>query len=239
MNNNRIAVILLSGGIDSATTAAVAKRDGYLLFALTFAYGQKHDIEIKFAKHLLLSLSIKNHIVIEIPSIIFSSSALLNKSKIEMPKNRDVLAMDDIPVTYVPARNILFLSYSIAYAESLGASDIFIGANSIDYSGYPDCRPEFFMAYENMANIGTKAGVMGKKFTIHTPLIDMKKSQIICLGKSLGIDYSLTHSCYDPDELGSSCGECDSCIIRKRGFLEAGFLDPTKYRKNTNVSFNK
>ncbi len=224
------AVILMSGGIDSSTTAAKAIRDGYDVHAITFSYGQKHRIEIEFANRILKFLKIKNHIIIEIPSDVFSSSALSSKSNIDIPKNRDISTLNEIPVTYVPARNILFLSYALAYAETIGSSDIFIGANSVDYSGYPDCRPEFLKAFEDMANIGTKTGIEGDAFTIHAPLISLKKSEIIKLGAGLELDYSLTHSCYDPYEDGLSCGRCDSCIIRKKGFIEAGVPDPTRYK---------
>ena len=229
-NSDKTAVILLSGGIDSATTAAYAMSKEYDLHAITFFYDQKHSIEIEFAKRIIDFLKIEKHITIEIPSVIFASSALSNVSEIDVPKDHETLNTDHIPVTYVPGRNILFLSYAISYAETIGSRDIFFGANSIDYSGYPDCRPEFIQAFENMANIGTKAGIMGDRFTIHTPLILLKKSDIIKLGHSLGLDYSVTHSCYDPYLDGSSCGRCDSCIIRKNGFRDAGIPDPTKYR---------
>ena len=229
-DRSKRAVALLSGGIDSVTTTAKASKDGFEIFAITFAYGQKNSFEIVSVKHISQYLKIKNHPVLEIPSKIFDSSALSAESEVAVPKNREI-SLNDIPVTYVPGRNILFLSFAIAYAESIGASDIFIGANSIDYSGYPDCRPEFLKAFEEMANIGTKAGVMGNKFTIHAPLILLKKSEIIRLGVSLGVDYSLTHSCYDPPEQGFACGECDSCLIRKSGFRDAGVPDPTNYKR--------
>lgn len=225
----RRAVILMSGGIDSSTTAAEAIKLGYELFPITFSYSQKHSTEIEFAKRMLEYLRIKNHLIVDIPSIIFSSSALSAKSEIEIPKNRNLRSMNDIPVTYVPGRNILFLSYATAYAESIGSRDIFIGANSIDYSGYPDCRYEFLQAYEDLVNIGTRSGVMGDRFTIHAPLLFLKKSEIIRLGVGLGIDFSITHSCYNPIQDDISCGECDSCLIRKNGFLEAGLVDPIKY----------
>jgi 7-cyano-7-deazaguanine synthase len=221
-------IILLSGGLDSATVAAIAIKEGFSLSAITFYYSQRHEIEIKFAEKLAEYFKMKNHVKISIPSEIFKT-ALNADSGIEIPKNREIKE-NEIPETYVPARNIIFLSYALAYAESTDAENIFIGANAVDYSGYPDCRPEFFKAFKRMADIGTKAGVEGRGFTIHTPLLNLRKHEIIKTGIELGIDYSLTHSCYDPDSKGLSCGECDSCILRRNGFLEAGIPDPTKYR---------
>jgi 7-cyano-7-deazaguanine synthase len=221
-------IILLSGGLDSATTAAIAIDMGYTLSALTFYYGQRHEIEIKFAERLADFFKIDNHVKASIPIEIFRS-ALIREWGIEVPKNRDIDA-DEIPETYVPARNILFLAYALAYGESSGAYDIFIGANAVDYSGYPDCRPEFFEAFKIMADKGTKAGAEGNGFTIHTPIIDMTKTDIIKEGTRLGVDYSLTHSCYDPSAEGFSCGSCDSCILRHQGFINAGVADPTRYR---------
>lgn len=221
-------IILLSGGLDSATSAAIAINRGYTLSAMTFIYEQRHKVEVSFAEKLADFFKIEQHIKIEIPAEIFRS-ALTPVSGISVPKNRDV-DTDEIPETYVPARNILFLSYALAYAESTGSEGIFIGANAVDYSGYPDCRPEFFDAYKKMADAGTKAGVEGRGIHIYTPLMTLKKHEIIKTGVALGVDYSLTHSCYDPYDDGSSCGSCDSCILRKRGFLEAGVPDPTKYR---------
>lgn len=222
-------VILLSGGLDSATVAAIAVNEGYSLSALTFFYSQRHEVEIKFAEKLAEFFKMDNHVKISIPSQIFRT-ALTSDSAIDVPKNREIQS-SHIPETYVPARNIIFLSYALAYAESAGAEHIFIGANAVDYSGYPDCRPEFFTAFKKMANIGTKAGVEGRGFNIHTPLMHLYKHEIIKLGSELGVDYSLTHSCYDPYADGSSCGECDSCYLRIKGFAEAGVPDPTKYRK--------
>ncbi len=229
------AVVLLSGGVDSATTAACAIKDGFAVYAVTFLYGQKHGSEIKFAERLCRFFRIPDHIKIEIPARIFSSSSLSVESGSPVPKNRiipsDSSFIEEIPSTYVPGRNILFLSFALSFAESIGARDIFIGANSVDYSGYPDCRPEFLKSFEAMANIGTKAGVEGDGFTVRAPLINLSKSEIIKLGISLGVDFSLTQSCYDPGNDGSSCGECDSCRIRKKGFQEAGVKDPTVYKK--------
>ena len=232
-NDYKKAVVLLSGGIDSATTAAFAIKQGYEIHAITFSYGQRHISEIRFAEKLCLFFKISAHIVIEIPTHIFSSSSLSSGSGIAVPKNRDISidVNNDIPSTYVPGRNILFLSYALSCAESIGSRDIFIGANAVDYSGYPDCRPEFLESFEAMANTGTKAGVTGDKFKIHAPLLTLKKSEIIRKGIELGVDYSLTQSCYDPGTDGSSCGECDSCQIRRKGFIEAGIADPTIYKK--------
>lgn len=221
------AVILLSGGIDSATTAAIALSRGFELHALIFSYGQRHRIEIESAKKLVAFFGIRSHTIIELPSGIFRSA--LTNSGSGVPKNREP-GDTRIPDTYVPARNIIFLSYALAFAESIGARHIFIGANAVDYSGYPDCRPEFFRAFQEMADRGTEAGVSGRGFIIETPLIDMTKAEIIQKGTSLGVDYSLTHSCYDPGPDGSACGACDSCLIRKKGFLGAGVPDPTRYR---------
>lgn len=226
---NKKGVILLSGGLDSATVAAIAVKEGFSLSALTFFYSQRHEIEIKFAERLAVYFKMDNHLKISIPAEIFKSALTVN-SGMEVPKNRDITG-SEIPDTYVPARNIIFLSYALAYAESIGAENIFIGANAVDYSGYPDCRPEFFTAFRKMANAGTKSGVEGRGFTIHTPLMHLYKHEIIKLGTELGMDYSLTHSCYDPSSDGSSCGECDSCVLRMKGFAEAGVQDPTIYRK--------
>ncbi len=224
------ALVLLSGGLDSATVTAIAVKEKRECAALTFSYGQRHTIEIASAKKLVEFFKIKNHIVIEIPTAVFQGSALLGQSGRDVPKNRDISKLDEIPETYVPARNILFLSYALACAESVGIGDIYIGVNALDYSGYPDCRPEFIAAYEKMANLGTRSGVEGRPFRINAPLINLKKYEIIRLGTDLGVDYSLTHSCYDPDMTGASCGECDSCLLRKQGFLQAGIPDPTRYR---------
>ncbi|MBN1531808.1 MAG: 7-cyano-7-deazaguanine synthase QueC [Spirochaetes bacterium] len=226
--NRTIGIVLLSGGLDSATVAAIARRDGYCLHGITFAYGQRHEIELQCARRLAEFFGIGDHIVIDIPSRIFSS-ALIRGSAMEVPKHREPLEERSIPATYVPARNTLFLAYALAYAESVSAGAIFIGANAVDFSGYPDCRPEFFSAFQTVADRGTRAGVDGDGIRIMTPIIDMKKSEIIMLGTQLGVDYSLTHSCYDPTAAGLACGACDSCILRRRGFMEAGVPDPTRY----------
>ena len=222
-------VILLSGGLDSATVASIAISQGFDLSALTFFYTQKNMIETKYAERLAEYLKIKDHKKISLPAEIFNT-ALISGSKIDVPKNRNI-TNDIIPETYVPARNIIFLSYALAYGESIGAADIFIGANEVDFSGYPDCRSEFFSAFKKMADIGTKIGVDGGGFTIHTPLINLHKHEIIKLGTEHGLDYSLTHSCYDPTIEGYSCGECDSCLIRIKGFRDAGIPDPTLYKE--------
>jgi 7-cyano-7-deazaguanine synthase len=222
------AVILLSGGIDSATTAAIAISRNFDLSALIFSYGQKHSVEVRHAKRLVEFFRITAHAVIDIPTGIFRSA--LTTAGRDIPKNRDT-GGGEIPDTYVPARNILFLSYALALAESIDARHIFIGATAVDYSGYPDCRPEFFQAFREMADRGTRAGVSGSGFIIETPLISMTKAEIIRTGARLGVDYSLTHSCYDPGPDESACGSCDSCIIRMKGFREAGIPDPTRYRK--------
>jgi 7-cyano-7-deazaguanine synthase len=224
------AVVLLSGGLDSATTLAVARSDGFQCHALTFAYGQRHKREIEAAKKVAESLDAAEHRIIEIDLAVFGSSALTDKA-IDVPKDRaDLDGSSLIPVTYVPARNTIFLSYALAWAEVLGAFDIFIGVNSTDYSGYPDCRAEFIAAFEKTANLATAAAVEGKgRYRIHTPIIEMTKAQIIKTGTKLGVDYSLTHSCYDPDNHGRSCGRCDSCRLRLKGFAEAGLKDPIKY----------
>ncbi len=224
------AVVLLSGGLDSATTLAIARSEGYCCYALTFNYGQRHKREVEAAKMIADSLCVVEHRVIEIDLTCFGGSALTDLA-IEVPKNRDNLGVAGrIPQTYVPARNTIFLSYALAWAEVLGAFDIFIGVNQTDYSGYPDCRAEFIAAFEKLANLATAAAVSGRgRCHIHTPIINMTKGQIILVGTKLGVDYSLTHSCYDPDQCGRSCGCCDSCRLRLKGFAEAGLKDPIKY----------
>jgi len=230
MKNDLKAVVLLSGGIDSATTLAIAENAGFDIYALSFRYGQRHAVELDAALRIAKRHNVARHLIVDIDLRQIGGSALT--ADINVPKNRDAEEMQkDIPVTYVPARNTIFLSYALAWAEVIGAADIFIGVNVLDYSGYPDCRPEYIAAYEKMANLATKAGVEGKqKLKIHTPLIRMSKSQIIKKGIELGVDYSLTHSCYDPSVSGDACGECDSCLLRLKGFMEAGFKDPVRYK---------
>ena len=224
------AVVLLSGGIDSATTLAIAIAEDYETYALSFDYGQRHRIETAAARRVADSLGAKEHRVAKIDMRIFGGSALTDH--IDVPKQRSQTEITHgIPVTYVPARNTLFLAYALAWAEVIPASDIFLGVNAIDYSGYPDCRPEFIEAFENVANLGTKAGVEGQCFQIHTPLIKFSKADIIRKAVELGVDLSLTHSCYDPTSEGLACGECDSCLLRLKGFREAGIKDPIRYAK--------
>ena len=228
MNSNNKAVVLLSGGIDSSTALAVARERGFELYALTIRYGQRHKIEIEAAGKIARALQVIRHEIVDIDLSIIGGSALTDD--IDVPKRRlKDSSNDDIPVTYVPARNTIMLSMALGWAESIGARHIFIGVNAVDYSGYPDCRPEFIAAFERLANLATRAGVEGREFKIEAPLIDMTKAEIISLGKSLGLDYGLTHSCYDPLPDGFACGICDSCIIRRRGFAEAGIPDPAKY----------
>lgn len=223
------AVVLTSGGLDSTTVAAVAKNEGYEIYCLSFNYGQRHKQELISAKRVADYFGAKDHLVIDIDLKVIGGSALT--ANIEVPKHREESEMSkDIPVTYVPARNTIFLSYALALAEVLKADDIFIGVNAIDYSGYPDCRPEYISAFERMANLATKVGVEGTThLKIHAPLQDLSKKGIIELGLRLGVDYSITHSCYDPTPDGKSCGECDSCLLRKHGFEQAGVPDPIEY----------
>ena len=222
------AVVLLSGGLDSATVLAIAKSEGYKLHALSFRYGQRHSVELEAAKRVAESADVAEHRIIDIDLRQFGGSALT--ADLDVPKHDSVEEMgDDIPITYVPARNTIFLSYALAWSEVLGSSDIFIGVNALDYSGYPDCRPEYIAAFEGMANLATKAGVEGVRLNIHTPLIQATKAETIQRGQALGVDYSQTISCYDASETGAACGRCDSCLLRKRGFEEAGVQDPTVY----------
>ncbi len=232
MKKNQLkAVVLLSGGVDSATTLAIARKMGFEIYALSFRYGQRHAVELKAAKRIAGMNQVVRHLIVDVDLQKIGGSALT--ADIDVPKNRKEATMKkNIPVTYVPARNTIFLSYALAWAEVIGANDIFIGVNVLDYSGYPDCRPEYIAAYQKMANLATKAGVQEKrKLQIHTPLIKMSKEQIIRKGLELGVDYSVTHSCYDPSPSGKACGECDSCLLRLKGFKEAGVTDPVKYFK--------
>jgi len=223
------AVVLLSGGLDSATTLAVARRDGRVCHAVTFDYGQRHRFELEAARRVAMLLGATSHRVVRLDPRAFAGSALTAEGP-AVPKDRDEGAMGgDIPVTYVPARNLVFLSVAMGVAESVGAGEIFIGANAVDYSGYPDCRPAFLEAFERAANLATKVGVEGEGVRVRAPLVDLTKAEIVRLGVELGVDYGLTHSCYDPDEAGRACGRCDACVLRRRGFEEAGAADPTVY----------
>lgn len=219
------AVILLSGGLDSATVLAIAKQQGFAPYALSFRYGQRHSVELSAAQRLAEAMQVQQHVIAEINLRAFGGSALT--ADIAVPKGRDTATMEQaIPITYVPARNTIFLSFALGWAEVLEARHIFLGVNALDYSGYPDCRPEFITAFETLANLATKAGVEGHKLQIHAPLLHMNKAEIIRTGLALGVDYSLTSSCYDPDERGKPCGQCDSCLLRAKGFAEAGVADP-------------
>jgi 7-cyano-7-deazaguanine synthase len=222
------AIVLLSGGLDSATTLAIARSQDYEAYALSFDYGQRHKRELDAAKKIARSLGAKKHLVVEIDNQIFAGSALTGD--VDVPKSRSDKEIETgIPVTYVPARNTIFLAHALAWAETILAGHIFIGANAIDYSGYPDCRPEFIALFETLANIATKAGVEGARLQIHAPLIKMSKADIVRKAVELDVDLSLTHSCYDPSPNGRACGQCDSCQLRQRGFREAGIKDPIRY----------
>ena len=227
--NGRSAIILLSGGLDSATCLAIAQKEGFApLYTMAFDYGQRHRHELAAAAKLATGSGVREHRVIHIDLRQFGGSALTSNA--DVPKDRDEAQMSaGVPITYVPARNTIFLSYALAWAEVLDASDVFIGVNAIDYSGYPDCRPEFIQAFERAANLGTK---FAGRFKIHAPLIRLTKAQIIQRGTALGVDYAQTHSCYDPDATGAACGHCDSCLLRKHGFEEAGITDPTRYQSH-------
>ena len=221
---------MLSGGLDSATTLAIAKARGFLVYALTFSYGQRHGIEVDAARRIAEKFRVAEHIVMSMDLRTFGGSALTGD--IPVPRDRDHQEIDNggIPATYVPARNTIFLAYALAWAEVLGANDIFIGVNAVDYSGYPDCRPEFVEAFQNMARLATRAGLEGDtRLTIHAPLIDWPKSEIVRRGLELGVDFGMTRSCYDPSESGAACGRCDACILRLRGFEQAGARDPIEY----------
>ena len=232
--NKKKAVVLLSGGLDSTTTLAIAQRAGFAVYALTFRYGQRHAHEIEAARRIAESAGVAEHVIVDFDLHRFGGSALTDD--IAVPKGRSLDEMRvGIPVTYVPARNTIFLSFALAWAETLGASDIFIGVNALDYSGYPDCRPEYIAAYQQMANLATKAGVEGmQRVTIHAPLIAMTKAEIIREGVALGIDYGQTITCYDPMPDGATCGQCDACLLRLKGFAEAGLTDPAPYRVGIN-----
>lgn len=232
----RRAVCLLSGGLDSSTCLAIARRDGYECYCLSFNYGQRHAIELQAAARLAKQLGASEHRIAKLDLRVFGGSALT--ADIDVPKHRGLEHMaSGIPVTYVPARNTIFLSFALAYAEVIGAADIFIGVNAIDYSGYPDCRPEFIRAFEGVANLATRAAVEGRtRVAIHTPLISMTKADIVRAAVALGVDLSLTHSCYDPGPGGTPCGSCDSCILRQKGFAEAGVNDPLMARQSVSPS---
>lgn len=220
------AVVLLSGGLDSTTTLAVMKRDGFTPHAMTFRYGQRHAREVEAARRIATAAAVAKHVVVDVDLRAFGGSALT--TDIAVPRDRE--AMEGVPITYVPARNTIFLSYALAWAEVLEARDIFLGVNAVDYSGYPDCRPEYIAAFERMANLGTRAGIEGRGVRIRAPLLQLSKAKIIALGLSLGVDYSITTSCYDPDDDGTACGHCDACLLRLKGFAETGRQDPIRYR---------
>ena len=229
------AVVLLSGGLDSTTVLAIAKDEGFIPYALSFRYGQRHETELAAAARVASAIGVAEHITAEVNLNVFGGSALT--AQIDVPKQRtDAEMSGGIPVTYVPARNTVFLSVALAWAEVLEADDIFVGVNALDYSGYPDCRPEYISAFEQMANLATKAAVEGRqRIQIHAPLIELSKAQIIERGLGLGVDYGITHSCYDPDDEGRACGSCDSCLLRLKGFREAGVPDPTTYQGHLEV----
>lgn len=226
----RPGIVLLSGGLDSATVVSIAKAQGYRPYALSFRYGQRHSGELEAARKVAEAAGVARHVIADIDLRVFGGSALT--TDIDVPKHDQVDDLDEttIPVTYVPARNTIFLSFALAYAETVGAADIFIGVNALDYSGYPDCRPEYIHAYEAMANLATRAGVEGSRLTIHTPLISMTKADIIKTGLDLGVDYGMTLTCYDPDDESRSCGHCDACLLRLKGFAEVGIKDPAHYQ---------
>ena len=224
------AVVLLSGGLDSTTTAAIARAEGFAMYAMSVDYGQRHRFELEAARRVAEALGVVRHVVTSVDLSAIGGSALTDA--IEVPKDRPLEEMEQgIPVTYVPARNTVLLSMALGFAEVIGAADLFIGVNAVDYSGYPDCRPEYIAAFEKLANLATKAGVEGQlAFRIHTPLIHLTKAEIIRRGIELGVDYALTHTCYDPNEQGISCGRCDACLLRLKGFAEAGMKDPVQYQ---------
>ncbi|MBY8879583.1 7-cyano-7-deazaguanine synthase QueC [Actinacidiphila acidipaludis] len=228
---DRPAIVLLSGGLDSTTVLAIAKDQGFTPYALSFRYGQRHSIELEAAQRVAQTQGVARHVIADIDLRVFGGSALT--ADIEVPKHESLADVQEagVPITYVPARNTIFLSFALAFAETVGASDIFTGVTAVDYSGYPDCRPEYMEAFATMANLATKAGVEGtSKITLHSPLIALSKADIVRAGLRLGVDYSLTSSCYDPDEQGRACGKCDTCLLRLKGFAEAGVSDPVQYQ---------
>jgi len=231
VSEEKKAVVLLSGGMDSTTVAAMAKQQGFAVYALSFDYGQKHKVELEFAARVAAAAGVERHAVVKVDLRSFGGSAL-TAGDLDVPKHRSAEEMGvGVPVTYVPARNTVFLALGLAWAETLGATDIFIGVNALDYSGYPDCRPEFIQAFERMANLATKMGTEdGRRITIHTPLIAMTKKEIVETGLRLGVDYAMTVTCYDPSDDGAACGACDACLLRLKGFAEAGVADPARYR---------
>jgi len=228
---DRPAIVLLSGGLDSTTVLAIAKDQGFTPYALSFRYGQRHSIELEAAQRVATTQGVARHVIADIDLRVFGGSALT--ADIEVPKHETLDDVEDagVPITYVPARNTIFLSFALAFAETVGASDIFTGVTAVDYSGYPDCRPEYMDAFAAMANLATRAGVEGtSEITLHSPLIALSKADIVREGLRLGVDYSLTSSCYDPDEQGRACGKCDTCLLRLKGFAEAGVKDPVQYQ---------
>lgn len=229
---NDKAVVLLSGGLDSSTVLALAKDQGYVPYALSFRYGQRHEVELAAAARVAEAQGVKRHVVCDIDLRTFGGSALTAEIDVPKFKTGTESAAGEIPITYVPARNTVFLSYALAYAEVIGSSDIFIGVSSVDYSGYPDCRPEFIEAFERMANLATKAGVEGNELRIHAPLMELSKGQTVQEGVRLGVDYALTSTCYDPDVAGRPCGHCESCLLRIRGFRDVGLVDPLVYQSD-------
>lgn len=231
------AVVLLSGGLDSSTVLAIAQQEGYEAYALSFRYGQRHSVELEAARRVAKALGAAAHVVADIDLRVFGGSALTDDIDVPHRDRAEEIDSNEIPITYVPARNTVFLSFALAWAETLGASDVFIGVSALDYSGYPDCRPEYIEAFEQMANLATKAGVEGTQhLKIHTPLIQLTKAETIQRGLELGVDYGLTHSCYDPRPDGAACGTCDSCLLRVRGFAELGMSDPAPYAASSGTA---